>query len=167
VRSLVISFYIALQSVLKDKPHLRPCLTRCRHCRIFFLTHPRNRGRNDIGCPFGCRKAHRQKCSTKRSTEYNRTEAGKKKKKVRNDKRGKNKPPSESLKEPDAKEEIDARKFDKGVVEHVRMVTSLIEGREVSREEVLEMLERTLRQHSMGRERRIDYILRTLKENPP
>ena len=34
------------------------------------------------------------------------------------------------------------------MVEYVRMVVSLIEGRRVSRREVLEMLERVLRQHT-------------------
>ena len=57
--------------------------------------------------------------------------------------------------------------FDEGIVEHVRMVTGLIEGREVSREEVVEMLKRTMRQPSLVREKRIDYILRSLREKPP
>ncbi|MFC1707138.1 hypothetical protein ACFL59_10030 [Planctomycetota bacterium] len=57
--------------------------------------------------------------------------------------------------------------FDEGIVEHVQMVTSLIEDREVSREEILEMLERTMRQHSIGKGKRIDYILRWLAERGP
>jgi hypothetical protein len=57
--------------------------------------------------------------------------------------------------------------FTEGIVDYVRMVTSLIEGRPVSREEILQMLKRVVRQHSLARERRIDYILRTLKEKPP
>jgi hypothetical protein len=59
------------------------------------------------------------------------------------------------------------RPFDPGIVEYVRMVTSLIEGWKVSRDEILEMLERTMRQRSMGRERRIDYVVRFLKEQDP
>jgi hypothetical protein len=46
-------------------------------------------------------------------------------------------------------------------------VTSLIEGRGMSRDEVLEMLRRVMRQHSLVRERRIDYVVRFLKENSP
>jgi hypothetical protein len=53
------------------------------------------------------------------------------------------------------------------MVEHVRMVVSLIEGRRVSREEVLEMLARVVRQHSMVRMRRIDHAVGWLNENPP
>jgi len=53
------------------------------------------------------------------------------------------------------------------MVEHVRLVTSLIEGFEVSREEVREMLARTVRQRSMRRERWVDYVLRWLAEHSP
>ena len=48
---------------------------------------------------------------------------------------------------------------------YVRMVTSLIEGRRVSIDEILEMLARTVRQHGMARGRRIDYVLRHLMKN--
>lgn len=57
--------------------------------------------------------------------------------------------------------------FDATIVEHVQMVVSLIEGRRVSREEVLEMLATTMRQRSMSRERSIDYVVRSLLEEPP
>lgn len=68
--ALVLEDDWLLRSVLRAKPHLRACLTRCRHCRIFFLTHPRNAGRDDLGCPFGCRQAHRQRASAQRSAAY-------------------------------------------------------------------------------------------------
>jgi hypothetical protein len=80
-------------------------------------------------------------------------------------------PQEESMSgEPDeksAKPEPDDIEFDDGMVEHIRMQTSLLEEREVSREETIAMLKRVLRQHSLGREKRMDYILRHLKENPP
>jgi hypothetical protein len=53
------------------------------------------------------------------------------------------------------------------IVEYVRMVTSLIEGRQVSLAEVLEMLVRVVRQHRMVRTRRIDQIVAQLNEHPP
>ena len=53
------------------------------------------------------------------------------------------------------------------MVEHVRMMTSLIEDRMVSREETLEMLEKVMRQHSISRRERIDYIVQWLKKNSP
>ena len=53
------------------------------------------------------------------------------------------------------------------MAEHVQMVSSLIEGRRVSRREILEMLERVLRQHRLGRRRKIDHTLAWLNEHPP
>jgi hypothetical protein len=49
--------------------------------------------------------------------------------------------------------------FDSGVVRYVQMVVSLIEGRRVSQAEILHMLGRAVRQHSMARRRRRDYVL--------
>jgi hypothetical protein len=57
--------------------------------------------------------------------------------------------------------------FNPGMVEHVRMVTSLIEGWRVSREETLGMLEKALRQHSISRRERIGYIVLWLNKNSP
>jgi hypothetical protein len=53
------------------------------------------------------------------------------------------------------------------MLEHVQMVCSLIEGRRVSRREILEMLERVLRQHSMCRRTKIDQTVAWLNEHPP
>ncbi|MGH9389133.1 MAG: hypothetical protein ACRD1Z_05905, partial [Vicinamibacteria bacterium] len=166
---LVLEYYVVLRSLLKAKPHLRPYRKRCRHCRIFFLTHPRNRGRKDLGCPFGCRDAHRRKHSTERSRAYNRSPAGKLKKKLRNRKRKVqlNPAPDEQPGQETARAELQGSEFDPGVVQYVRVVVSLIEGRRVSRDEILEMLRRAMRQRSFARERRIDYVVRTLKEKPP
>ncbi len=168
----VLEYYLVLRSVLRAKPHLRRCLTRCRQCGIFFPTHPRNTGRTDLRCPFGCREAHCRQRSTKRSEAYYRTKEGRFKKRMQNERR---------RRQPNHVDEQDLGK-EKGspgssceaqedpcseeMVAHVRMVTSLIEGRLVSREEILQMLERAVRQHSMGRERRVDYVMRTLKEHP-
>lgn len=168
VADLVLEYYLVLRSVLRAKPHLRRCLTRCRQCRIFFPTHPRNAGRADLRCPFGCRAAHRKRRSTDRSVEYYRTKEGRFKKGMQNGKRrqprhadvqglGEEKGVALEAKEGKCNEEM---------VEHVRMVTSLIEGRKVSREEILQMLVRAVRQHSIGRERRVDYIVRYMKEHP-
>jgi hypothetical protein len=57
---LVGQYYVVMRySLLRDAPLLRRCVCRCRHCHIFFLTDPRNRGRRDLTCPFGCRRVHR------------------------------------------------------------------------------------------------------------
>lgn len=71
------------------------------------------------------------------------------------------------LVESSVRPEVEEFEFDPAVVKYVRMVTSLIEGRDVSQAEIAEMLVRCMRQRSMGRERRIDYVLRHLTEHPP
>lgn len=53
------------------------------------------------------------------------------------------------------------------MLEYLRVAVGLIEGRRVSREEIVEMLRRAMRQRSLARERRLDYVVRTLKEEPP
>ena len=63
--------------------------------------------------------------------------------------------------------ELEAIEPDVEVVEYVRVVVSLVEGRNVGPNEILEMLRRAMRQRSFARERRIDYVVRALKENPP
>jgi hypothetical protein len=108
---------------------------------------------------------------------YYRTKAGKFKKRIQNGKRSKARPTSERDKRPEG-EETPAEKemlgvtqdgsgFDAGMVSYLRMVTSLIEGRRVSRDEIVKMLARILRQHSMARRTRTDYLVWHLNKNPP
>lgn len=171
MRYSVLKYYFVLRSVLKSKPYLQQNLKRCRHCRIFFLTHPRNANRTDLGCPFGCSQAHRKQQSNKRSTEYYRTDIGKKKKLAQNARRRKDRgradSPGPNTEKPSPDLELDGRIIAGGMVEYVRIVTSLIEGREILRDEIVAMLKEVVRQHSISREKRVDYVLRTLKENPP
>ena len=53
------------------------------------------------------------------------------------------------------------------MLEYVRMLVSLIEARSVSRAEILEMLQRVLRQHSLCCGRKIDHAVIWLQEHPP
>jgi hypothetical protein len=134
------------------------------------LTHPRNAGRSDLRCAFGCKDAHRKRSSLQRSEEYYGTKEGKFKKKMQNGKRAKSKAKLNSRNPPeDARQDPapDGYRFDADMVCYVRMVTSLIEGRRVSMDEILEMLARAVRQRSMARSRRIDYVLRYLMKNAP
>ena len=159
---LVKQYYVVLRSVLRSQPYLRRYLGRCRHCQIFFLTHPRNAGRSDLGCPFGCRQAHRKQRSTERSVAYYATAEGKVKKKMQNGRRAQGGAPAEvNPPVPGAPE------FPAGMVGYVAMVASLIEGRPVSAEEIVGMLVRAMRQHSMARRRRIDYVVAQLHQHGP
>ena len=160
--ALVLQYYVLLRSVLRSRPHLRLCLRRCRSCRIFFLTHPRNAGRRDLRCPFGCRQAHRKQRSTERSVAYYTTAEGKAKKKMQNGKRiqgktrtGTNPPVTEAV------------EFDTRIVSYVAMVASLIEGGRVSEAEMVQRLVRAMRQHSMARRRRMDYVVAQLRKHGP
>jgi hypothetical protein len=56
--------------------------------------------------------------------------------------------------------------FDPGIVSYIRVVISLLEGRQVHREEIRQMLTRTIGQRSFAREKRVDYVLRTVREEP-
>ena len=56
-RPLVRQYQLTLDAVLRDRPDLQDCAVRCCHCGIRFFTHPRNAGRRDLRCPFGCRAA--------------------------------------------------------------------------------------------------------------
>jgi len=53
------------------------------------------------------------------------------------------------------------------MLKYLRMVTSLIEGRRISMEELVVMLARSMRQRSMSRISRIDYVLNYLNKHPP
>jgi len=160
--ALVKQYYVVLRSVLRSRPGLRRCLGRCRHCRIFFLTHPRNAGRRDLRCPFGCREANRQRRSTERSVAYYTTAEGKAKKKMQNGKRVRGGVPADT--NPPVPE---APELPAGIVGYVAVVASLIEGRRVSEAEILQMLARAMRQHSMARRRRMDYLVAQLHKHGP
>jgi hypothetical protein len=163
VAALVLEYYLLLRSVLRAKPRLRACLSRCRHCRIFFLTHPRNAGRGDLGCPFGCQEAHRQQQSSRRSIAYYRGKEGQIKKRIQNGRRRAAVCPADPPKVPSS----EPGGWSEPMLEHVRMVSSLIEGRQVSQWEILEMLERVLRQHSMCRRTKVEQTVAWLNEHPP
>jgi hypothetical protein len=137
---------------------------------MFFFTHPRNAGRHNLRCPFGCREAHRKEQSAQRSAAYYRDPKGKRKKSDLNQRRKSASACAGARPQP-------ARKVPAGkpaavqanpvIVEHVRMVVSLIEGRRISRRAILQMLAKNLRQHTMVRRRRIDQAVLWLNEQPP
>ena len=174
---MVLTYYLILRSILEVNAHLRRCLKRCRHCGIFFLTDRRNAGRKeerdvgrkDLRCPFGCSEAHDKEQSTRRSVAYYQTDKGKKKKQALNQRR-KRREGSDSAQSLGLQSEPPppvGAPWPEPIVEHVGVVVSLIEGRPVSREEILQMLAKILRQRGMGRQRKTDQAVRWLHENPP
>jgi hypothetical protein len=162
-------YYVELRSVLRLHPRLRPCVCRCRQCRIFFLTHPRNAGRQDLRCPFGCRAAHQRRSSNERSRAYYRSEVGRVKKRALNGKRGQGNGPAHPRRPAVARPQTlqwEGMRFDVNIVCYVRMVVRLIEGRRVSEGEIRKMLVRAVRQHRMARRRRIEYVLSYFQNGP-
>ena len=163
---MVAQYYRVVRSVLKEKPHLKKCLTQCRHCHILFFTHPRNVGRSDLGCPFGCRDAHRRQNAIARSTEYYRTKEGKIKKKQLNDARSE----QNRLSDP-SRAKTDNDDFGSGAddatVRHIQLVTSLIEGRWVGLAEIFAILDKILRQHSIDSAVKLAYAAFCHQRNPP
>lgn len=158
---LVRLYYVVLRSVLRNKPWLRKCLARCRHCGIFFLTDRRNAGRRDLGCPFGCSREHRRQESTRRSVAYYREPEGKVKKQAINARRR-----SRGRKASPLAVDPVPRGL-RSILAYVCVLVGLIEGRRVKRWEVIAMLERTRRQHRMVRTRRLDQGVAWLHERPP
>jgi hypothetical protein len=162
VRALTLTYYALLRSIVRTHPEMRRCLTRCRHCRIFFFTDPRNAGRRDLGCPFGCAEAHCKCQSNRRSTAYYQDEYGKEKKRQLNARRRKPAKPAPVVPPQPLPEESLLL-----MVEYVRMVTSLLEGRPVSLGEVLGMLLQVVRQQGMVHTGRIGENVVQLYEHPP
>jgi hypothetical protein len=185
----------ALDSILASNPELCNCETYCIHCGIRFLTHPRNAGRENLRCPFGCREHHRRKCSSQRSTAYYQTATGKKKKKLLNARRSRSSLPacgeqsrdelgddreanSPNRQLPDAlsvKVELqlgdvvldETSLVNSPTLPYVRMVINLIEGMELTRNELIAHLREAMRQHSIANRKRVDYVLRFLHQHPP
>ena len=137
-------------------------------------------------CPFGCRQQHRRRRSSQRSTAYYQTAIGKVKKKRLNARRqgGQVLPPAQPQGTPPDEHTSDPWPVTAGLqleeavlgesslasspmLPYVRMVVSLIEGVELSRHEVLGLLQRTMRQHSIGAGSRSDYVLSLLHQHPP
>ena len=109
-------------------------------------------------------QAHRQRDSTRRSVEYYRSWEGKVKKALHNhNRRCRTRPAPVPGRAQTADRvpgtKLEGRRFDAGMVCSVQMVTSLIEGRRVSEAEMVRMLVRAVRQHSLARRRRREYLL--------
>lgn len=164
--ALVLEYYYVLRSVLRAKPELRACRTQCRHCHIFFLTHPRNvRQRRQMRCPFGCRQAHRKRESVRRSVAYYRDpDVGKQKKAALNQRRHR---AGQTVSRATSAAAAGSGKKAPVIVDHVRMVVSLIEGRPIRRWQVLRMLATVLRQHTIVRRRPVDHAVAWLNKRPP
>lgn len=177
--------------MLECHPELQGCVVRCVDCGLRFLTHPRNRGRQDLRCPFGCRTQHRRECSRQRSVAYYRTAVGKQKKKHLNALRSdpsRSDVGASSASRPSASaasvcvpEELplpsglpqggvvldEATLTKSRLLPYVRRVVNLIEGLHLGLPEVLQLLRWNLRQHRMGWRKAADYVGDDVLRHPP
>lgn len=131
-------YHELLRSILEKRPDLERCQTECRHCKILFVADPRNAGRNDLACPFGCQREHRRRESVRRSSAYYRDPAGKVKKKIQNARRAVEMAKKIGL--PPRVPGSHPWPPNEAMVQHLMMMFSAIEGRTVGRDEVMEYL---------------------------
>jgi len=130
-----------------------------------------------LRCAFGCRQYHRRESSKQRSAKYYRSERGKAKKKELNERRYRltesgdggedltDEEPSEQKVEV-VNDEMEVVR-DKGILSYIQMVIGLIEGRYVSMDEVLKMLQKISRTHSIDSRRRFVYAFTYPSQRPP
>jgi hypothetical protein len=156
VRGAVWSYYARIRSLLRERPELRRCLKRCRHCRIFFFTDPRNAGREDLRCGFGCRESHRRRDSQRRSAAFYREHPDKKRRQNRKRYLHSARALQPSVREPKPETPLP-------IMRHVRVIVSLIERRPVGLDEILELMAKKERQHRMARWRRGSYAGRRIE----
>lgn len=93
-------------------------------------------------------------------------EEGRFKKRIQNGKRG-NHAVQAALANKRGDAALNQRSVDTDIVRYLQIITGLIEGRRIRSSEILEMVARVVRQRSMERRRRIDYILQYLNERAP
>lgn len=187
-KPLVRQYQTAVDSAVQSHPELQGCVVCCVYCGIRFLTHPRNAGRRDLRCPFGCRRQHRRECANRRSGAYYRSPQGNRAKKRRNLRRSCRQAPATApppalaqqppTDEPHAAEAPAQLRLETVVLDesalarssllpYVRMLMRLLDGVKLTCREVLAVLRESLRQRSIGVRRRIDYILGFLHQHPP
>ena len=120
-----------------------------------------------MGCPFGCVEAHRKRAAAQRCAQYRRTVPGKTTKRQLNRKRYLIGLPEDPVPPSEVEIDLEEEVHKDPMVTYVRMVTSLIEDRWISLEEILEMLKRISRQLPLTRRRQVDYYIDQLNKGPP
>jgi hypothetical protein len=150
LRDPVLSYYALVRSLLRERPELRLYLKRCKRCRIFFFTDPRNACRDDLRCGFGCRQAHRRRSSHRRSADFYREHPEKKRHQNR-----KRYLQSANSPQPTVQPSVMPPESEPPppIVRHVRVIVSLIERRQVALDEIVDLLAKKGRQHSIARRR--------------
>ena len=191
---LVRQYLTALDAVLQVRPELLGCDVVCIHCQIRFLTDPRNAGRTNLYCPFGCREHFQRENANRRSRAYRQTLVGQEKKRILNARRYREtdkrlaQPQTLTVALNDAPlvpvvdvpvvdvpvklvlgEVVldEAGLFASPMLPYLRMIVRVVEGLELGCRELVRWLLQALRQRSIASRSRVDYVLRFLNEHPP
>lgn len=117
-----------------------------------------------MGCPFGCRQAHRREGEIKRSREYYQSKAGKIKKSYLNARRKQSRPAEQSAENETPRMDCGV---DKTIIFHIQKVTSLIEGRSIGLQDIINLINKLLRQLSFEKRKKIGYVARYHENRPP
>ena len=137
VRAQTIRYYSKTRNISHHVKRKRRVLACCKNCRIYFLTSPSNRGRKDLRCPFGCRKIHKREASKNRVKSYRKTNKGKKTKQDLN--KNRYLLSKKHKKKAVEKKCMEAEKTG-SFMGYLRFITSLIEGRFISWQEIKNIL---------------------------
>jgi len=166
VRQITAIYYWAIHMLIKKAPFLRQYLIKCKHCGIIFFTDPRNAGRQDIRCSFGCRQAYKKKSSKERSKDYYQTEEGKEKKKELNKRRKKSNANNQE-KDYQELEVVDEKQMNNEILNYLQLVAWHIEGKRFSLKIILMKVKILLRQHSMYMlKKRVYHCSKINKQSP-
>ncbi len=158
LREVILQYYYAIRTVYLNTPELHIYLTRCHHCGIYFFNDPRNLGRTDIACPFGCRTALQKKNSQQRVKEYYNTKEGKYKKAALNKKRSIWLSPEEIEVPPIKQNALQEEQSPPNkiiLLKYFQVLFWLIEGSKVKQQYIKTLLEKKVRQHSIVKNRHI------------
>jgi hypothetical protein len=120
-----------LSKVLHGPEKKHRVLKKCADCGILFLTHPGNRNRKDILCPFGCRIERRRKKGNIRVKDYYGSPEGIVKKKKINKKRYLNSNGNST-----GDKVTTEGSEDEDFLNYMSWMVGLTEGRKISKEEL-------------------------------
>lgn len=157
------SYYRVLRRIVCSGPELRKLVVCCRYCGIYFITAISNSGRKDLGCPFGCREAHRKERSDSRSKAYYGTPEGKAKKREHNARRS---APSEDGVVDQPLGDRRNESYYSVLVFYLQYIIKVLEKREVRREWIAGLIKK-VRQQGIALGNGKGYIDNRLLWQPP